>query len=137
MSRRTPGAALLVAAVLTAPVACSSAKTKPVDVAACKDIALVSQQLNSIPDNLAGIKALFREIKTTVDQLVRDAPADLKTLAGKLEGGINTAKPYVDRATSIDTLHDLEQKDPLQSALSDLATYGSQVGDWKSANCKG
>ena len=132
---RNVGCVGLLAVVLV--VACSSDKTESVNVAACKDIATVSKQLNSIPDDLAGIKTLFVQIKVTVDRLVRDAPPSLKPLAGQLETGINTAKPYVDRAQSIETLHVLEQQDPLQSALSNLATYGSQVGDWKSANCKG
>ena len=135
MRRSVVGAGLVVA-VLAA--ACSSDKTKSVNVPACKDIETISTQLNSITDDLAASKALFADIKRTADQLVTDAPVNLKPLAGSLQTAIGTAKPFIDKAKTIDELHQLEQtSSALQTALNSLATYGSQVGDWKTANCKG
>ena len=126
----------LVTAVLVS--ACSSDKTRSVNVPACKDIQTISTQLNSITDDLAASKALFAEIQQTADQLVTDAPSSLKALAGDLRTAISTAKPFVDKAKTIDQLHQLEQTSTaLQTALNNLATYGTKVGDWKTANCKG
>jgi hypothetical protein len=129
---------LCAAAALLAASACSSdPKTNSADVAACRDIGAVNKSLNDISSDLSAGKQLFARIRTQAHTLVDDAPASLRADARGLAVAVDKVKPIVDRTRSIEQLQRLEQTNSrLQSAMSDLLTYGQHVADWKDAHCK-